>query len=88
MPWKSRLEGQPRSSRSIFSTVGLCAVQEGFSAGFGWNWRGANARMLTSERGATMLESDWQAVLGALAMVGSIVAMIVAFIVFYLKKLK
>ena len=35
-----------------------------------------------------MLESDWQAVLGALAMVGSIVAMIIAFIVFYLKKLK
>lgn len=35
-----------------------------------------------------MLESDWQAVLGALVMVGSIVAMIVSFIVFYLKKLK
>ncbi len=35
-----------------------------------------------------MLESDWMAVLGALAAVGSIVAMIVSFIVFYLRKLK
>jgi hypothetical protein len=35
-----------------------------------------------------MLESDWLAVLGALAMVGAIVAMIVSFIVFYLRKLK
>jgi len=35
-----------------------------------------------------MLESDWYAVLGALAMVGAIVAMIVSVIVFYLRKLK
>ncbi len=35
-----------------------------------------------------MLESDWYAVLGALGMVGAIVAMIISFIVFYLRKQK
>ena len=35
-----------------------------------------------------MLESDWYAVLGALAMVGALVAMIVSVIVFYVKRLQ
>jgi len=35
-----------------------------------------------------MLESDWMSVLGALGMVGGIVAFVAAFIVFYLRKLE